>query len=338
MICARCVLPDTFPGLTFDEAGVCSLCRTEPSPEEVQRRRAAARESLEKVYRTVRGKRDYDCLVAYSGGKDSSYTLHALSKTFGLRCLAVTIDNGFLSDQAVTNCRNLTDAIGVDHVFFKPAFAFMQRMYTQSLDGGVHVGSAIKRASAVCNSCIGLVNNHMLKTAFQLDIPIIAGGYLGGQVPKDASLFEFKPATMKAARAVSFGRMQQRFGEADATKFFGLEGFDDSDRSVFVTNPMLVFEVDESHIYETLKPLGWTRPQDTGRHSSNCRLNDFGIHVHLARHKFHPYVAELAEQVRSGLMGREEALERLAHRPTDAVLGPIAQKLGVDAAALVTGS
>lgn len=329
MICARCVLPDTFPGISFDADGVCSQCRAEPDPAEVARRRESAKASLEHVYRTVRGRRDYDCLVAYSGGKDSSYTLLALARDYGLRCLAVTIDNGFLSDRAVANCKTLTDAIGVDHVFFKPAFGFMQRMYTQSLDGGVHVGSAIKRASAVCNSCIGLVNNHMLKTAFQLGIPIIAGGYLGGQVPKDASLFEFKPSAMKAARAVSFARMQQRFGEPDATKFFGLEGFDDSDRSVFVTNPMLVFDVAEEAVIAALQPLGWVRPSDTGRHSSNCRLNDYGIQIHLDRHKFHPYVMELAEQVRTGLMGREEALDRLAHRPSRAVLEVIADRLGV---------
>src|SRR5688500_9951370 len=188
MLCSRCVLSDKFPGITFDAAGLCSLCQDEPPAVEATARRRALKSKVEDLYRSVRGKKDYDCLVAYSGGKDSSYTLWALSHTYGLRCLAITVDNGFVSEQALRNIDTLTTGLGVDHVYFKPAFGFMKTMDRESLEGGGHVGAAVKRASAVCNSCIGLINNHMIKTALQMEIPIIAGGYLGGQVPKDAAI------------------------------------------------------------------------------------------------------------------------------------------------------
>jgi tRNA(Ile)-lysidine synthase TilS/MesJ len=333
MICRRCVLPDNFPGIDFDADGLCSLCRAEPPVAEANQRRAALRSKLEDLYRTVRGGGDYDCLVAYSGGKDSSYTLYALTRQYGLRCLAITIDNGFVSEQAIINCRTLTDALGVDHILHKPAFTFMQRMYTESLKGGVHSMAAVKRASAVCNSCINLINNHMIKTAYQMAIPIVAGGYLGGQVPKDAALFEFKLGAMKVARAATLGRMVDRFGEEHAQKFFGLDAIAElptADQPVYITNPMLVLDVPEQKILEQLVEFGWKRPTDTGRHSSNCRLNDLGIHVHLKQHNFHPYVAELAEQVRIGLMARDEALERLADEPDPVKLRPIAARLGLD--------
>ncbi len=337
MICRQCVLPDNFPGITFDESGLCSICRAEPSIEEATQRREGLKKKLEDLYRTVRGRGDYDCLVAYSGGKDSSYTLYALKEHYELRCLAITIDNGFVSDQALANCRTLTDALGVDHILHKPAFSFMQRMYTESLNGGVHALAAVKRASAVCNSCINLINNHMIKTAYQTAIPIVAGGYLGGQVPKDAALFEFRLAAMKPSRAATLGRLVDRFGEEPAQKFFGLDsvaGLPTADQPVYITNPMLVLQVGEATILETLARFGWKRPTDTGRHSSNCRLNDLGIHVHLKQHHFHPYVAELAEQVRTGLMNREEALERLADRPDSGRLEPIAARLGLDLSVL----
>jgi tRNA(Ile)-lysidine synthase TilS/MesJ len=332
MLCSRCVLSDKFPGITFDAAGLCSLCQDEPPAAEALARRRALKGKVEELYRTVRGK-DYDCLVAYSGGKDSSYTLWALSQTYGLRCLAITIDNGFVSKQAQRNIDALTNGLGVDHVYFKPAFAFMKTMYRESLEGGVHVGAAVKRASAVCNSCIGLINNHMIKTALQMEIPMIAGGYLGGQVPKDAAIFEFKLGAMERAREVTLKRYVQRFGEVDARRFFSLDGVPESARRddiIYVTNPMLVLEVSEREVLERLAPFGWVRPTDTGRHSSNCRLNDLGIHMHLKQHGFHPYVAELAEQVRIGLMDRAEALERLEAVPDRAVLDPIAGELGLD--------
>jgi tRNA(Ile)-lysidine synthase TilS/MesJ len=327
MICTRCVLPDTFPGIAFDAQGLCTLCQNEPPAAEAQKKRAALKARLEDLYGTVRGPKDYDCLVAYSGGKDSSYTLWVLAQRFKLRCLAITVDNGFVSEQALVNIQRLTDLLGVDHVLFKPAFRFMQTMYKESLAGGIHVGAAIKRASAVCNSCIGLINNHMLKTAYQMEIPIIAGGYLGGQVPKDAVVFEYKLSAVKQARASSLQRFIQRFGEKDARRFFGLDSIPDSDRVVYVTNPMLALEVPEETVFSTLAEFGWKRPADTGRHSSNCRLNDLGIYVHLKQHGFHPYVAELAEQVRLGLMARDEALERLSVMPDESALVPIAKKL-----------
>src|SRR5688572_20301599 len=98
MICKRCVLPDSFPGIDFDENGLCSLCRAEPSVDDAKKKRAGLRSKLEDLYRSVRGSGDYDCLVAYSGGKDSSYTLFTLKEQYGLRCLAITIDNGFVSE------------------------------------------------------------------------------------------------------------------------------------------------------------------------------------------------------------------------------------------------
>ena len=32
-ICSRCVLPDTFPGISFDDQGVCNYCRNMPVPD-----------------------------------------------------------------------------------------------------------------------------------------------------------------------------------------------------------------------------------------------------------------------------------------------------------------
>ena len=329
MICKRCVLPSSFPGVQFDDVGICSFCRAD-SESDIEKRRFGLERRLEDLFRTVRGRGDYDCLVAYSGGKDSSYTLWLLATRYKLRCLAITVDNGFISEQAIVNCRVLSDAFGIDHVLYKPAFGFMKTMYRESLKGGMHPNAAVKRASAVCNACINLINNHMVKTALQQDIPIVAGGYIGGQVPKDAALVEFRLEAMQQARAHGLSRFAERFGQDNAARYFGLGALDATralrDR-VFITNPMLVLQAREDAIIDKLSAYGWQRPTDTGRHSSNCRLNDLGIYMHQKQHGFHPYVAELAEQVRRGLMPRGEALERLADKPNRDHLKPIAERL-----------
>ena len=277
---------------------------------------------------------DYDCLVAFSGGKDSSYILWWLTVDRGLRCLAITIDNGFIAKQAVENCRTITDALGVDHVFYKPAFGFMRRMYTESIKGGLQVGAAVKRASAICNSCITLINNHMVKTALQANIPIIAGGYLGGQVPRNAAMMDLNLDGLRKARKTSVARQIERFGE-EAKRYFSLDVDDASDgRRLTVVNPMLVLNVGEAEIVSRLETFGWRRPRDTGTHSSNCLLNDLGIFSHVKQHGFHPYVAELAEQVRLGLMSRADALARVESVPTGDAVAASAEKLGIDLSSL----
>ena len=56
----------------------------------------------------------YDVLVAYSGGKDSTYTLDVLVNKYNLRVLALTFDNTFISPRAEENIRNVCGALGAD--------------------------------------------------------------------------------------------------------------------------------------------------------------------------------------------------------------------------------
>ena len=82
--CVRCVLPESFPGVVLDAAGVCSLCRRAPSAEQQRQRRVTLRKRLDRLVEEVRDRGPYDLLMAYSGGKDSSYTLAFLRREYYL--------------------------------------------------------------------------------------------------------------------------------------------------------------------------------------------------------------------------------------------------------------
>ena len=60
-----------------------------------------------------------------------------------------------------------------------------------------------------------------------------------------------------------------------------------------------------------MSETGWRAPEDTDTNSSNCLLNAFANQCHLERHGFHPYVWEIANMVRQGVMGREEGIEKI---------------------------
>src|SRR6202034_4870866 len=128
-ICRRCVLPDTFPGAVFDSEGVCNFCVESPTLSELKENVDRLRATMEEALASNRGTGEYDCIVAYSGGKDSSYTLKWLVEHYELKCLAVTIDNGFMSEQARVNAQAVTANLGVDYLMFAPAWSFLSRMY-----------------------------------------------------------------------------------------------------------------------------------------------------------------------------------------------------------------
>jgi len=331
-ICSRCVLPVSFPGIEFRD-GVCNFCESYSDTTVVALKKQELTLRMEAAIEECRGRGTYECVVAYSGGKDSSYVLMKLVRTYRLRCLAVTIDNGFVSPQAVENCKTVTRHLGVDFSFFTPAFDFMRRLYvTSATDPSLHPPGAMRRASAICNSCIGLINAHMLQTALQHEAPLIAGGYLGGQVPADAALITFDNRLPNLARDAQLGRMTRALGKG-AARYFAIQSSGArQNQKVSIINPMLTFSCTEREIIRAISEIGWIATKDTGANSSNCQLNDLGIALHYRKHGFHPYAFELSEQVRIGALTREEALGRVLHVPSLPALDTQLKALNLDPA------
>lgn len=330
--CVKCILPATFPNITFDAAGLCTYCQTALDQAALAGERQNLRTRMEAAIEQSRGKGEYDCIVAFSGGKDSSYTLMRLVRDYGLRCLAVTIDNGFIAEQARRNCYTVTEALGVDFTFFRPAPNFMAQMYRTSVTtGGVQTPASIKRASAICNSCISLINNLMVKFAVQYEAPLIAGGYIGGQVPKNMAVLDLNLIQQERMRAPQREKYVDLFGPGANQFFFIRQSLlqKQPEGRVLVINPMLTVAVREAEIIAAIRTLGWTPTNDTGRNSSNCRLNDLGIAIHYHKHQFHPYAFEIAEQVRYGLMSRAEALEKVEDIPIFAHLTQQMEQIGI---------
>lgn len=109
--CSKCVIPETYPGITFNANGVCSMC-TEvlqpltPKHSELQafRRRLSDATSAKPI------------LVPFSGGRDSTYMIYMLSRVWGLPVVAFTYDWGFVTDRARRNISRVCGELGVEHI------------------------------------------------------------------------------------------------------------------------------------------------------------------------------------------------------------------------------
>jgi len=99
--CKNCVLPETFPGIKFNNEGICNFCLNFKGETDLQTKKHEYRQKFEELKKKYKGKQSYDALMSYSGGKDSTYVLSLLRESYGLNVLAVTFDNGFIPDQTL---------------------------------------------------------------------------------------------------------------------------------------------------------------------------------------------------------------------------------------------
>ena len=113
MICSFCVMDDSDPEITFNEAGECNHCRTwRAIAEKVIRPSEELGPIVEEIRRV--GTR-YNCVLGISGGVDSSYTAF-YAHELGLRPLLVHLDNGFDTPEAQFNIATIRERTGWEMV------------------------------------------------------------------------------------------------------------------------------------------------------------------------------------------------------------------------------
>lgn len=109
--CSRCILPETMPYIRFDEQGVCNYCHSykkRNQPKDPQRFI-----ELIEPYRRSQG---YDCIVPFSGGRDSCYSLHMIVNELKLKPITYTYDWGMVTDVGRRNIALMCGAMGVENI------------------------------------------------------------------------------------------------------------------------------------------------------------------------------------------------------------------------------
>lgn len=360
--CERCILPESLPSVVLDENGVCSHCREYDTLfgdwEVTKAQRKRAFEDL--LMQAWRLNRPYDCLIPLSGGKDSTFALHTCSKVYGLRCLCVTFDNGFLTEQARTNIRNAVDATGADHLLYSVNRDHLLGWYRQCLEKSGEfcfvcmrgIAVATERAAAAFNVPL-IVNGGGRRVAYLSTAPevfqsgddvtfrnIIGGGAAGwGSTSVLGASFSPGPGQGAPPRQMRLRAMASKLLRLARRVV---------DRSLRMLEPPVsntpmnialfdYLDIDPEQVYQTLRgEMGWANPPGQLEHM-DCTLHELPFYIHtkkfpeLTRHTF--YRSGL---VRRGLMGREEALlaeeEELATSTAPSALEPFLEEIGLSKA------
>lgn len=109
--CTKCILPKTMPFIYFDEKGVCNYCnnyepRNDPKPKQ----------ELFDIVEPYRRENMDDCIVPFSGGRDSCYGLHLIVNELGMKPVTYTYDWGMVTDLGRRNISRMCSRLGVENI------------------------------------------------------------------------------------------------------------------------------------------------------------------------------------------------------------------------------
>jgi glutamine---fructose-6-phosphate transaminase (isomerizing) len=110
--CCNCLLPETFPFINFDIRGVCNYCNNYK-----KKNRTNSFDELLKIVEPYRSKKGgIDVIVPFSGGRDSTYSLHLIKTKLGLNPITYTYDWGLVTDLARRNIARVCGKLGVENI------------------------------------------------------------------------------------------------------------------------------------------------------------------------------------------------------------------------------
>ena len=309
-ICSRCVMDTTATEITFDDKGVCNFCHqydnvttkdlyVDKGGEE------RLNNLIEKIKRDGKN-RQYDCLIGISGGVDSSYVAYLVKKVYGLRALAIHLDNGWNSELAVANVEHIVKKLDIDLTTYVLDWKEFKDIQTSFLKASV--------------SNIEIPTDHaiwalLIKTAAKHKIPYIIAGnnVVTESIMPESWLYGSKDS--KFIKAI-----HKQFGKVKIKTYPSLSTFDYVDyllirgiRWVPILNYINFVKSDAKQLL--IDELGWR--DYGGKHYESIFTRFFHSYYLPVKFGYDLRKSYLSALVCSGQMSSEDALEELKQAPID---------------------
>ncbi len=165
--CKQCIMPNTYPGISFNDEGTCSFC--------LQYRPANSylgKDELLRLIKSVNYKGQYDCVIPLSGGKDSTFILYYCVRELGLRPIAANYDSGFQSKIAKNNMKTTCDTLNVPLILRGPKGDIQKRMLREILLVSEALGCFVR----TCLNCGLMLRTVALNIAREYNVPFVLWG------------------------------------------------------------------------------------------------------------------------------------------------------------------
>lgn len=315
--CVRCCMPESNEGMQFDEMGICQACQSAEQKIRINwaQREKELREMLDR-YKALNN--EYDCIIPISGGKDSTFQLHVLTKIYGMRALAVTFSHTWFSETGKYNLQNCLEKFDVDHIMFSPSRSLVNRLARQSL---FKIGDA-------CWHCHAGVGAFPLQVAVKYKIPLLIWGESIAETSGRASYrnpirkFDRDYFTKVSAKrypeemvceSISLREMASfRLPSVEEIESIGVVGIHLGD---------FIFWDDERQMEFVRDVYGWREDKVEGTYkgykSVECKMAGVHDYTKFLKRGFGRGTDHASVDVRAGLLSREEAFELAKRNDTE---------------------
>ncbi len=322
--CGKCLLTTRFSGISIGSDGLCTLCKEAGATGHPHIRGEAElkplREDLDRTLNNVRGNGDYDCLVGFSGGKDSIYLLYKLKRYYPhLRVLAVTINQYFLNEKARMNIKSLIDKLDVDHLFITPRKSFQLKFYRhlilhrppEGYKTGVLDLHLKEERKGLCVYCAQTLHGLLTRYAFQNEIPLVLKGYAPGQ-PLWMFYEEDRQKLCTEDTTPPF-MYSEPFNEEERSCCWNPKRFDISqcgkERVPRVLAPLHVWNYNTDTIRDELNREGLLSRKKSSPVDTNCYLNFLMCYIDYRLDGYLNMLPFVSHLIRHGFMGEKEREE-----------------------------
>jgi hypothetical protein len=297
--CKRCLLPGSVPDSDLDSSGVCRPCR-EFSPNTLLKDdadRLPRERDLEQTLATCRGRGQYDCLVPFSGGKDSALLLYKLVVEYKLRVLAFTVDVN-IPDVAWKNIRRTVATLGCDLLTYTPPTEFYRKLFryllcNQEARGAVYTVSYVYAP---------LFEGDAIKVALEKDIPLVMAGYSPGQPEPERMLYEFSRKLIEVTDWTPPGLVASgQFSSVELSRFFNPNTFPAGTKFPRYLAPFHAWSYNQEEAMRIVVDKGLIESsRNASPVFSNYPINWLLMYSDLKHFGYNPYAPEFASLIREG--------------------------------------
>jgi glutamine---fructose-6-phosphate transaminase (isomerizing) len=319
--CTCCILPETMPFIGFNSAGVCNYC-TNYSPRNNPKPRAV----FDNLLSRYRSNGNVRCIMPFSGGRDSSFALHLVTKVFGMRPVTMTYDWGMVTDLARRNISRMCAELGVENILVADDISNKRRNIRLNLQawlknpdlGMINILMAgdkhffrhietIKRETGIALNIWGM--NPLEITHFKAGFLGFPPDFATNQVFYTGLLGQLKYQGLRAKAMIG----NPSYINRSLWDTLSGEYFRSIKKKSDFYNLFDFWRWDEAEIDSAIESYGWEKAVDT---NSTWRIGDgtaaFYNYVYYTMAGFTEYDTFRSNQIREGQITRESALELVA--------------------------
>ncbi|MBH1942045.1 hypothetical protein I5677_14180 [Mobilitalea sibirica] len=341
--CTKCLLPSTFPFIRFDDHGECNYCHN----YKIKNKPKKLDELIDLIepYRRKDGKPD--CIVPFSGGRDSTYALHLIKNELNLNPIAYTYDWGMVTDLGRRNIARVCGKLEVENIIVAADIRKKRQNIKKNLSAWLrkpHLGmlpilmagdkyfyyyvEKIKRETGIKLNIWGV--NPMENTDFKV-------GFVGVSPDFEKKYIYSLSIGRKFKLISSMGKIvASNPAYINSSVFDTLGSF--VSRSILPHNDYFhlfdYYKWDEHEIDDLISnEYNWEKAVDT---STTWRIGDgtaaFYNYVYFTVAGFSEHDAFRSNQIREGVITREEALKLVIeeNRPRHATIKWYLDTVGMD--------